>query len=133
MFPSLAGLLLLCRRWTLNWDDISPDIVVGSCPRSPADVVRLGCRGMRNKHLVCGPFTLFILKQSVPCSDSSLAPQDRLVEEAGVGAILCLQSELCHEALQIDWPEIRARAIERGIVITRVAVRDFDHNDQVRW
>ena len=58
--------------------------------------------------------------------------QDRLVEEAGAEAILCLQSSLCHEALQIDWLAIRERALERGVVITCVAVRDFDHNDQVR-
>ena len=60
-----------------------------------------------------------------------LRRQDRLVEEAGAEAILCLQSGLCHEALQIDWPAIREHALERGVVITRVAVRDFDHNDQV--
>jgi len=67
------------------------------------------------------------------CESKSLTPwrQDRLVEEAGAEAILCLQSGLCHEALQIDWPAIRERALERGVVITRVAVRDFDHNDQV--
>lgn len=47
-----------------------------------------------------------------------------------MGAILCLQSDLCHEALQIEWPAIRKRAIEQGIAIARVAVRDFDHNDQ---
>ena len=54
------------------------------------------------------------------------------MEEAGAEAVLCLQSSLCHEALQIDWPAIRARALERGVVIVCVAVRDFDHNDQVR-
>ena len=64
-------------------------------------------------------------------SPVTLWRQDRLVEEAGAEAILCLQSGLCHEALQIDWPAIRERALERGVVITRVAVRDFDHNDQV--
>ena len=62
--------------------------------------------------------------------DSGSAPQDRLVREAGVGAILCLQSELCHEALQIEWPPIRSRAIELGLPIARVAVRAFDHDDQ---
>ena len=60
-----------------------------------------------------------------------LDAQDRLVQEAGAEAILCLQSSLCHEALQIDWPAIRERALERGVVITCVAVRDFDHYDQV--
>ncbi|KAK9843931.1 hypothetical protein WJX84_009299, partial [Apatococcus fuscideae] len=80
-------------RWTLNWNDISPEIVVGSCPRSPSDVVRIK-------------------------------------QEAGATAILCLQSDLCHEAMQIDWPAIRAEAVSEGVIMTRVAVRDFDHNDQ---
>lgn len=26
-------------RWTLNWDDINDNIVVGSCPRSTQDIV----------------------------------------------------------------------------------------------
>ena len=73
------------------------------------------CSAGHKKTLTCDPFWR----------------QDRLVEEAGAEAILCLQSGLCHEALQIDWPAIRERALERGVVITRVAVRDFDHNDQV--
>ncbi len=30
----------VCRRWTLNWDKIEDNIIVGSCPRSPSDVVR---------------------------------------------------------------------------------------------
>jgi len=55
---------------------------------------------------------------------------DRLVDEAGVEAIICLQSDACFEALKIDWPSIRERAMERGVVMTRIAVRDFDHNDQ---
>ena len=97
------------------------------------------------------------------------------MDEAGVNAIICLQSDVCHEALQIgcarwqplsscipaclptprqdglsscqcphlyhrhnlhmhhprSWDAIRQRAIEREVVITRVAVRDFDHGDQV--
>ena len=57
--------------------------------------------------------------------------QDRLADEAGVDAVICLQSELCHEALQIEWGAIRRRAVERCVLMTRVAVRDFDHNDQV--
>ncbi|KAL3160573.1 hypothetical protein ABBQ32_010511 [Trebouxia sp. C0010 RCD-2024] len=80
-------------RWSLNWDQINSDIVVGSCPRSASDV-------------------------------------DRMVDEAGISAIICLQSEACFEAMQIDWPIIRQQAIHRGVTMTRVAVRDFDHNDQ---
>jgi len=80
-------------EWTLNWNEVDPMILVGSCPRSPSDV-------------------------------------DRLVDEAGIQAIICLQSDDCFKALKIDWPAIRERALERGVVMSRVAVRDFDHNDQ---
>lgn len=58
--------------------------------------------------------------------------QTRIKQEAGATAILCLQSDLCHEAMHIDWPAIRAEAVSQGVIMTRVAVRDFDHNDQVR-
>jgi len=80
-------------KWTLNWDPITSNIIVGSCPRSAADL-------------------------------------DRLVNEAGIEAIICLQSDVCFEALKIDHKSIRERAIERGVILSRVAVRDFDHNDQ---
>lgn len=33
--------------------------------------------------------------------------------------------------MQIDWPVIRQQAIKQGVTMTRVALRDFDHNDQV--
>lgn len=42
-----------------------------------------------------------------------------------------MQSDACFEAMQIDWPVIRQQAIHREVIMTRVAVRDFDHNDQV--
>lgn len=42
-----------------------------------------------------------------------------------------MQSEACFEAMQIDWPIIRQQAMRRGVIMTRVAVRDFDHDDQV--
>ncbi|DBA89283.1 hypothetical protein WJX77_002609 [Trebouxia sp. C0004] len=80
-------------RWSLNWDTITTEIVVGSCPRSAPDI-------------------------------------DRMVDEAGISAIICLQSDACFEAMQIDWAVVRQQAIERGVIMTRVAVRDFDHNDQ---
>lgn len=101
-------------EWTLNWDPIVYDktareplyapsedelaaagCIIGSCPRTPADV-------------------------------------DRLVDEGGVEAIICLQCELCHGALHIDWEPIRARALERGVPIVRVSVRDFDRLDQAK-
>ena len=88
--PAVAG--------TLNWDPIVFDnnnvtienptkeklddakLIIGSCPRSPADV-------------------------------------DRLIDEAGVEAIICLQCTLCHGAMKIDWEPIKQRALERGVLI----------------
>lgn len=61
-------------QWTLNWNEITPNIVVGSCPRSPGDV-------------------------------------DRMVDEAGIDAVLNLQSDLCFDALKIPFDSIRARAV----------------------
>lgn len=61
-------------RWTLNWDSITPNIIVGSCPRSPGDI-------------------------------------DRMVDEAGIDAILNLQSGLCFDALKIPFEAIRKRAV----------------------
>ena len=54
------------------------------------------------------------------------------LEALHISAFLLLQSEACFEAMQIDWPAIRQQAISRGVTMTRVAVRDFDHNDQVQ-
>ncbi|EEH57296.1 uncharacterized protein MICPUCDRAFT_58020 [Micromonas pusilla CCMP1545] len=103
-------------EWTLNWDPVvfdasasppaaiesptdaqlaSSKLVIGSCPRSPADV-------------------------------------DRLIDEGGVEAIICLQCTLCHGALEIDWEPIRRRALDRDVPIVRVAVRDFDRLDQAK-
>ncbi|GAQ81461.1 Dual specificity protein phosphatase family protein [Klebsormidium nitens] len=80
-------------KWTLNWNFITPDIAIGSCPRSASDV-------------------------------------DRIVDEGGFNAIINLQSDLCFDALEIPIDAIRSRAIERGVLLRRVPVRDFDHNDQ---
>ena len=53
-----------------------------------------------------------------------------LVKGTGATAILCLQSDLCLEALQIDWRGVTGRADELGVLHVRAAVRDFDHGDQ---
>ena len=57
---------------------------------------------------------------------------NRMVDEGGVEAILCLQSDVCFDAMEIDWEPIRQRAVQRGVLMTRVSVRDFDRLDQVR-
>lgn len=69
-----------------------------------------------------------IIVGSCPRSASDI---DRIADETGATAILCLQCDLCFEALRIPWAtELSDRANARGIVMTRVAVRDFDHADQ---
>ncbi|KAL6780698.1 hypothetical protein ACKKBF_B12105 [Auxenochlorella protothecoides x Auxenochlorella symbiontica] len=68
-----------------------------------------------------------ILIGSCPRSPSDI---DRIVEEGRATAILSLQSDACLEALGIDYPALHARACARGLLAARVAVRDFDHDDQ---
>lgn len=51
---------------------------------------------------------------------------DRIVDEAGVEAILCLQSDDCFSAMGIDIEGVQKRAAKRGVFWSRVAVRDFD-------
>ena len=45
----------------------------------------------------------------------SVEDVDTLVDEAGVTAIMCLQSDACFEALRIDWEALRAHAFQRGV------------------
>ena len=52
-------------------------------------------------------------------------------QQSFLTGIVVVQSDACFEAMQIDWPVVRQQAIHRGVIMTRVAVRDFDHNDQV--
>ena len=44
--------------------------------------------------------------------------------------VLFAQSDACLEALKIDWDKIRQHAVSRGVLMARVPIRDFDHNDQ---
>jgi len=86
-------------QWTLNWDPVvlndagEATILVGSCPKTPADV-------------------------------------RRLKEEAGVEAILSLQSDVCLEAMGVAWDEVTAEAADNDILYVRVPVFDFDRIDQ---
>lgn len=81
-------------RWTLNWNTINDNIVVGSCPRSTQDIVRCSARIMSGT--CCIP--------AVACSGSSVPVsaafrgmltggffQVTLRREAGIDAILNLQ------------------------------------------
>jgi hypothetical protein len=69
-----------------------------------------------------------ILVGSCPRSPDDI---NRMVDETGIDAVLNLQSDLCFEALKIPFLSIRNRAVEKGILLERVAIRDFDHGDQV--
>ncbi|CAI5949493.1 unnamed protein product [Closterium sp. NIES-64] len=55
---------------------------------------------------------------------------DRIVDESGATAVVNLQSDLCFDALQIPIAAIREQAVQRGLRLERVPIRDFDHGDQ---
>lgn len=65
-------------------------------------------------------------------------PNVALSSSHNISLMICLselitlffQCDLCLEALGIDWYAIRDRGVERGIVVSRVPIRDFDHGDQ---
>ena len=99
-------------EWTLNWDPMVFDDA--GAIENPTE------EQLNAASLIIG---------SCPRSPEDI---DRLVDEGGVEAIICLQCTLCHGALKIDWEPIRKRALERGVTIVRVAVRDFDRLDQAK-
>jgi hypothetical protein len=100
-------------EWTLNWDPIVYDSESGAI-HDPSE------EQLREARMIIG---------SCPRTAEDV---DRLIDEGGVEAIICLQCTLCHGALKIDWEPIRKRALERGVPIVRVSVRDFDRLDQAK-
>ena len=54
---------------------------------------------------------------------------DRLHRDAGITAILNLQTEDDFAFWEIDWPRLEAHCRELGIEVLRVPVRDFDVDD----
>ena len=99
--------------WTLNWDHVMFD-ERGRVIEEPTK------EDMARARMLIG---------SCPRRAEDV---DRLVDEAGVEAIVCLQCSLCHTAMEIDWQSVRRRAIERGVMIVQVNVRDFDRLDQAK-
>jgi len=99
--------------WTLNWDPIVFDATNEPVPDPSKEQLAA-------TKLIIG---------SCPRTPADI---DRLIDEAGIEAIICLQCTLCHGALEIDWDPIRARALERGVPIVRVSVRDFDRLEQAK-
>ncbi|ABO99304.1 predicted protein [Ostreococcus lucimarinus CCE9901] len=99
--------------WTLNWDHVMFD-TRGRVIEEPTK------EDMARARVLIG---------SCPRNAEDV---DRLVDEAGVEAIVCLQCSLCHAAMEIDWQSVRRRAIERGVMIVQVNVRDFDRLDQAK-
>mmetsp|Transcript_12322 Transcript_12322/g.23213 ORF Transcript_12322/g.23213 Transcript_12322/m.23213 type:complete len:550 (-) Transcript_12322:534-2183(-) len=59
-------------------------------------------------------------------------PKDVEAIKAGTGctAILCLQSNACFGALNIDHKSIRERGGDVGVKVIHVPIRDFDHGNQ---
>eukprot|EP00210_Caulerpa_lentillifera_P002914 g2782.t1 len=80
-------------KWTLNWNEVDENILIGSCPRATIDI-------------------------------------DTIADVTGANAILSVQSDLCLDALQIDYPKLRDHGLMRGVLMSRVPIRDFDHEDQ---
>jgi len=99
--------------WTLNWDPLVLD-------RGNVLVAEPSEAQMADAKILIG---------SCPKSASDV---DRLVDEAKIEAIVCLQCAMCHEAMGIDWESVRRRAIERGVMIVQVEIRDFDRLDQAK-
>lgn len=89
-------------QWTLNWDPV----VYGE-GGAPEDV-----------------------KVVVGSCPMSAADVDRLVDEAGAEAILCLQSGACFDAMGVDIDAVKQRCLERGVLWTSCPVYDFDRLDQ---
>jgi protein-tyrosine phosphatase len=78
--------------WSLNWNEVTPHIVVGSCPMRPDDL-------------------------------------NRIQKEAEASALLSLQHDDCLAHWGIRYAQMRSRASEIGLALTRVPIRDFDIGD----
>lgn len=62
------------------------------------------------------------------------SPEDieLIAQQSGATALLNLQTQACFDALQIDFPVVREKACELGLVLVRIPTYDFNRADQVR-
>ncbi len=81
--------------WSLNWDEITPRIVVGSCPMSPHDI-------------------------------------DRIRDDTGATALLCLQHDECLAHFHVDLASNARRCAQRSLALVRSPIPDFDVDDMRR-
>ena len=75
----------------INFDRITDQLFVGTCPASPLDVKRLG--------------------------------------QAGIGAVVNLQSDTDFKVLGIDWVALENHYFEQGIEVYRYPMIDFDEQN----
>ncbi len=57
---------------------------------------------------------------------------DRIADDAGVDALLSLQTDDCRGALGIEGSALARHATKRGLVVVNVPIRDFDPAEQRR-
>lgn len=55
-----------------------------------------------------------------------------IAKKAGATAILSLQDAPCHDAMQIDYDEIRAAGHKHGLTMARTPMTDFNPKDQAK-
>lgn len=82
-------------QWSLNWGEVTPTILIGTCPMRPADL-------------------------------------DRLAGAARASAVLSLQHDDCLAYWSIDYAQMRQAGEQRGLVMARCPIRDFDVGDMRR-
>lgn len=70
-----------------------------------------------------------LLVGTCPCTPEDV---DRLVNEAGVEAFVCMQTDKEMEALDIDYPEIYQHMLDVGAVPTRIAIEPNNEYHQAK-
>lgn len=76
----------------MEFNEILPRVLVGSCPRTTSDI-------------------------------------DCLIDDHGINAVLNVQTDSDLAYWKIDFPQLEQHYQARGIVVRRVPVMDFDHDE----